>query len=123
LPHPPKNVQFSKGEIGRRIRTLREERAITQVELAKMLGIHQTNVSAMERGIRGITIHQLAKLSKVLRVSPDQILGGRAQGPRRPLKSLKLLRRLQRIERLPEAKQRAVMRVIDALLNEEAKTA
>ncbi len=124
MPQPPKNVQFSKGEIGRRIRALRQEQAITQGELAKTLGIHQTNVSAMERGIRGITIHQLAKLSKALRVSPDQILGGRPQPEtKKPLKSLKLLRRLQRLERLPETKQRAVLRVLDALLNEESKSA
>lgn len=125
MPHPPKNVQFSKHEIGRRILALRQQSGMSQVELAAALKIHQTNVSAMERGIRGITVHQLTKLSKVFGVPAQEILGARAPQPpaKRPLKSLKLIRRLQRIEKLPESKQRAVLRILDALLAEQTKTA
>lgn len=125
MPHPPKNVQFSKHEIGRKILALRQQRGLSQVELAAALRIHQTNVSAMERGIRGITVHQLAKLSKVFGVPAQEILGARSVQPpaKKPLKSLRLIRRLQRIEKLPDSKQRAVLRVLDALLDEQTKTA
>lgn len=91
LPHPPKNVQFSKHEIGQRILALRQQRGMSQVELAAALRIHQTNVSAMERGIRGITVHQLAKLAKVFGVPAQEILGAAASQPpaKKPLKSIR----------------------------------
>ena len=58
------------------MRGLRESRGITQVELARALGIPQSNVSEMERGVRGLTVHQAVKLAKALKVSTDEILLG-----------------------------------------------
>jgi transcriptional regulator with XRE-family HTH domain len=121
VPRPPKNVLFTKAEVGRRIRGIRESRGITQVEMARALGIAQSNVSAMERGTRGMTVHQVVKLARVLKVSVDEILVGSNGSPAvRPATSLKLLRRLQRIEKLPEARQRVVLKFIDALIDQEA---
>lgn len=121
MPSPPKNVQFTKAEAGRRIRSIRESRGITQVEMAKTLGIPQSNVSAMERGTRGLTVHQVVKLARVLKVSADEILIGRnGSHETKPPTSLKLLRRLQRIEKLPEARQRVVLKFIDALVDQES---
>ena len=120
MPRPPKNLEFSKAEAGRRIRALRESRGLTQIELALALGLPQSNVSEMERGVRGLTVHQTVKLARALKVSTDEILrtsNGSATPKAAP--SLKLLRRLQRIERLPEARQRMVLKVIDALIDQE----
>jgi transcriptional regulator with XRE-family HTH domain len=113
-------VQFTKAEAGRRIRSIRDSRGLTQVEMARALGIPQSNVSAMERGTRGLTVHQVVKLAKVLKVSADEILiGGNGSHETKPPTSLKLLRRLQRIEQLPEPRQRVVLKFIDALIDQE----
>ncbi len=120
MPQRPKYVLVKKEDVGQRLRAIREARDITQVKLAALLGIDQSNVSAIERGIRGLTIHQVVKLAKALQVSTDEILmpiNGDRQ--RRALASVKLLRRLQRIESLPETKQRAVLKVLDALLDQQ----
>ena len=124
MPRPPRYVSFSKKEVGERIRRFREARDITQVQLAKTLGITQSNVSEMERGIRGVTAHQAVRLAKALRVSVDEILIGR-NGTREktPLESLKLLRRIQRIEKLPPPRQRVVLKFIDALIDQETSRA
>jgi transcriptional regulator with XRE-family HTH domain len=120
VPRPPKNVSFSKKDAGERIRHIRESRDVTQVQLAKILGITQSNVSEMERGVRGITTHQVVRLAKALRVSIDEILvGGSATREKLPLGRVKLLRRVQRIERLPEPRQRVVLKFIDALIDQE----
>jgi transcriptional regulator with XRE-family HTH domain len=119
LPSPPKNVQFTKTEVGRRVRGLRENQGITQVEMARSLGIPQSNVSAMERGTRGLTVHQVVKLARVLKVSTDEILlGANGSGAKSAPTSLRLLRRLRRIEQLPTRKQNAVLKVLDALLEQ-----
>jgi transcriptional regulator with XRE-family HTH domain len=119
LPRAPKSPEFSKAEAGRRIRSLREARGTTQVELARALGIPQSNVSEMERGVRGLTVHQAVKLARALKVSTDDILlGTNGSRPTKPTTSLKLLRRLHRIDQLPAPKQRAVLTVLDALLEQ-----
>ena len=119
LPQPPKNVLVSKQEIGTRLRTFRQQRGITQVQLAKALGVQQANVSAMERGVRSLTIHQVVKLSKALKISTDVLLKGDATTlAKRPPQDLKLLRRMQRLQRLSPRGQRAVLRLLDALLDE-----
>jgi transcriptional regulator with XRE-family HTH domain len=106
--------------VGDRLRRLREARDITQVRLAALLGVTQSNVSEMERGIRGVTAHQAVKLAKALRVSIDEILIGRNDTVEKtPLRSVKLLRRIQRIEKLPEPRQRVVLKFIDALIDQE----
>ncbi|MGH9337898.1 MAG: helix-turn-helix domain-containing protein, partial [Vicinamibacteria bacterium] len=66
----------SKKTIGERVRGLRVRRGKTQVELAKQLGMNQSNLSEVERGVRGLTIQQLMKLSKALSASSDEILFG-----------------------------------------------
>ena len=120
MPRPPKYVAFSKKEAGDRIRRIREARDVTQVELAKTLGITQSNVSEMERGVRGITTHQVVRLAKALRVSIDEILlGANGASEKAPLSRLKLQRRIQRIEKLPEPRQRVVLKFIDALIDQE----
>jgi transcriptional regulator with XRE-family HTH domain len=122
LPQPPKNVIVTKDEVGRRLRDIRKARGVTQVELAKILGIDQSNVSSIERGVRGLTIHQAVKLAKALKVTTDEILLPARNGKHEAhsLTSVKLSRRMQRIAALPEHKQRAVLKVLDALLDQQA---
>lgn len=118
----PKHPAFSKRDVGARLRRVRESRDISQVELAKQLGVTQSNVSEMERGIRSVTTDLAVKLARTLRVSTDEILiGGNGHAAKTPLASVKLLRRVQRIEKLPAARQRVVLRVIDALIDQETR--
>lgn len=117
----PKKLAFSKKDVGARLRRLREARDFSQVKLAQSLGVTQSNVSEMERGIRTVTSNLAVILSKALRVSIDEILvGSNGTSEKTPLKSVKLLRRIQRIERLPEPRQRVVLKFIDALIDQES---
>jgi transcriptional regulator with XRE-family HTH domain len=118
LPRPAKHVEFSKEEVGQRIRDLRMQRAIPQVKLAALLGVHQTNISAMERGARALTIHQILKLSKVLKVSTDEILTGSRVPTDGPKVDRRFLRRLEQIDRLPKRKKDALLTTVDAFLKD-----
>jgi len=119
LSRPPKSVIVPKKDLGTRVRSLRQQRGITQVELAQALGLTQSNVSAIERGARGITIHQVVELARVLRASTDEILGQSSQTGQKttlPIKDRRFLRRLQMIEQLPKRDQQALLRTLDAFL-------
>ena len=117
LPQPPRTEVLSKKEIGQRIRAIREERGLSQVELAEVLGTYQTVVSAIERGVRGLTVQQVVKLATALDASPDRILGRTGSQSEPGLKDRRFLRRLQKIERLPKRDQQALLRTIDAFLS------
>ena len=58
-----------------RIKALREDRDITQRNLAKYLNIAQNTYSQYENGKREIPISVLVKLCQYFEVSADYILG------------------------------------------------
>lgn len=119
MPRPPKHTVFSKKEVGERIRALRQARGTTQVDLAEALGITQSNLSAIERGARGLTVHQVVKLARALRVTTDAILSPAkpaAKGDGDVMTDRRFLRRLQKVGELPERDQQALLRTLDAFL-------
>jgi transcriptional regulator with XRE-family HTH domain len=106
---------ISKKEVGARVRGLRQARDMSQGELAALLGIPATNVSAIERGVRGLSLQQLAKLAKALDASPGEILNGHP--PARQQGIGRLPRRFERIRGLPRTKRRVLFEIIDAFLD------
>ena len=64
------------GEIGRRVRKLREERHLTQEALAEAAGVSVPYVSHIERGIKKPSLGTLLRLSAVLGVTVDTLLRG-----------------------------------------------
>jgi len=120
LSRPPRDSKLSKREIGARMRALREERGLTQMALAEEMGLTQSNVSAMERGDRGVTIHQAVKLGRILRVSVDELLTGTStarQENARPRQDRRFRRRLEQLESLPKGDKQALLKTIDAFLS------
>jgi transcriptional regulator with XRE-family HTH domain len=58
--------------VGQRLAGLRKERGLTQVELAKRIGIIQ--VSSYERNELGLTAEMTVRFALALQVSTDEIL-------------------------------------------------
>lgn len=58
-----------------RIKDLREDKEIKQVEMAKQLNISQTNYSKYELGKINIPIETLKKIALILNTSIDYLLG------------------------------------------------
>ena len=63
------------GKAYRRIRGLREEHNLTQIQLANHLHVSQTTYSRYETGKLDIPSEILIQLAKYYRVSTDYILG------------------------------------------------
>lgn len=65
-----------------RIRDLREDRDMTQTQVAKMLGMSQTGYSKYETGENDIPTQILIKLARFYNTSIDYLLGETAQKDR-----------------------------------------
>jgi transcriptional regulator with XRE-family HTH domain len=55
---------------GRRVRRIREQRGLSQEDLAELADIHRTYMSSVERGQRNIGLDNIVALAKALGVSP-----------------------------------------------------
>lgn len=62
-------------EFSERLKKLRKDAGLTQVDVANKLGISQPAYASWERGIKKPTQDNLVKLSKILYVSVDYLLG------------------------------------------------
>lgn len=62
-------------EFSERLKNLRKDAGLTQVDVANKLGISQPAYASWERGIKKPTQENLVKLSKILYVSVDYLLG------------------------------------------------
>ena len=63
--------------VGGNIQQLREEHHYTQEELSEKIGVTPNHLSAIERGVSGISLELLENLCHVLSVTADYILFGR----------------------------------------------
>jgi len=113
----PETVQEAEENIGQRLARLRRERGMTQVELAQRLDVAQPVVSDYERGELRLHGQLIIKLSDILGVSSEELLGLKKAPSNGALKNRRLLRRLQAIERLPRRDQQALLRTIDRFLD------
>ena len=64
-------------ELGRRIAVLRTSQEISQESLARRIGVTRTMVAKWEGGQNTPTLSQIVRLSRILRVTLDQLLLGR----------------------------------------------
>lgn len=61
--------------ISDKIKRLREQKGLTQTELAKMLGITRSSVNAWEMGISVPSTQYIVELATIFKVSSDFLLG------------------------------------------------
>lgn len=100
-------------EFGKRLASIRKARGFTQYSLADALGISNRMVAYYEAQTDYPPTHLLPKLSKVLKVSADELLGIK------PIKNLplngKLFKKFQKVEKFSSKAQKKIIEYIDDL--------
>jgi transcriptional regulator with XRE-family HTH domain len=93
---------------------------LTQVELAKKIGIIQSMVSSYEGSKLGLAAEMAVRFALALDVSTDEILHPKKRAMLHQSPSRRVMRRVEQIYRLPAKRQSFVLRALDSLLKGEA---
>lgn len=65
----------------RNLRRLRNDRGMSQEELADAAGLDRTYISSLERSVYAVSIDKIQDLAKALKVDPAEFLAGPRKGP------------------------------------------
>ena len=98
--HPVRQVQL----VGRKIRQLRKEHKLTQVELSSRLGIQQSDLSRMEQGEYRVSLDTLFRILAEFKLSIGEFFEEIAQESITP----RDVRLVEQLKGLPEDAQREV---------------
>ena len=60
--------------VGRRIKMAREEKNLTQEDLASLVNISSTHISVIERGLKVVKLDTFVAIANALEVSADTLL-------------------------------------------------
>lgn len=55
-------------QFGNNVYVYRQARKLTQEQLAELTGLHRTYVSAVERGVRSISLKNIEKIANALKI-------------------------------------------------------
>lgn len=110
------------GEI---IKQLRTEKGLTQEELAKAVGYsHKSSINKIETGASDISQSKLARIAKVLDVTPDYLFFGNTQdtlvesGERQPLGYEHLKKFVDIISTMTEEEKKSLMDYMNFIVSQ-----
>lgn len=63
----------TREKLGIKIRELRNKLGISQEELGYRAGVHRTYIGSIERGEQNVSVDNIHKIAKALKVSPDEL--------------------------------------------------
>jgi transcriptional regulator with XRE-family HTH domain len=111
MPHVPV-VGFPQ-----RLRELRQQRDLTQQELAKRANIHYTHIGRYESSKSMPAADTLRRIAEALGTTVDYLMDGATQDSAKArLNSRALLDRFQEVEKLPDDQQIVILQLMDAFL-------
>lgn len=117
LGKPSKKVADQMKGLGSRVRTLREQRQLSQQELAEMVGLHKTQLGRVERGTNVPQASTVLALANALRTTTDALLRGERNGHEAlEIQNLRLFERFRALEALSRTEQETAITLIDALV-------
>lgn len=61
---------------GKRVREERIRLGLSQEKFAELVGLHRTYIGMVERGEKNITINNIKRIAKALRMTVSRLFGG-----------------------------------------------
>jgi transcriptional regulator with XRE-family HTH domain len=61
-------------QFGKKLREIRLKKKLSQGDVAKILGVHRSYISGLERGMRNPSLLTVQKVAKALGVTADKLI-------------------------------------------------
>ena len=117
MPSTPSSPLFlNMADFAEHLRTLRSQRQLTQVRLAKLLGVSPRVYNRWENGNAVPHFDTIVQIAEVLQVSLDALAGRSATTDTQRLRNPELHQLYQQVDELPDEDQQALLLVIDRLV-------
>ena len=100
--------------VGQRIKDAREEKNLTQEELAALVNLSSTHVSVIERGLKVTKLDTFVAIANALDVSADELLVDVVAHSVTGVSN----RLSDKISSLPMTEQKKIIKVVQALIEE-----
>ena len=105
---------------GEKIRQLRKRKNLTQGQLAKLIGTHESHIGRYEKDQTDPTSPAIRKLAEIFNVSTDYLLFDKIEtSPAVKISDKELLEHFQEVDKMDEEKRVLVKRVISMAINED----
>jgi len=62
-------------KFGKKLKGVRQKKNLSQGDVARILGVHRTYISGLERGARNPSLLTVNKIAKALGVNPKALVG------------------------------------------------
>ena len=105
----------SNRDFGKRLAQLRRSKGLTQVELAKKIGVSQRVIAYYEGETNFPPAHLLVPVAKALKISVDELLGSK-KIKLSDTNHIRFWNKLKKAESLSEADKKALLNVLGGLL-------
>lgn len=106
--------------IGTIIKTLREEKGLTQQQVADLVHMHRSNYSKVEKGERDLSLESVSILAKYFGMTIDQLVNFDGDVPNEvTIEDKSLMEQVKLIAELEEEEKNMVFKMIDTFLTKK----
>jgi transcriptional regulator with XRE-family HTH domain len=111
---------MKKKHIGKIIKQIREEKGLTQQQLAELINMHRSNYSKVESGERDLSIEAINKIAKYFGMTIDQLVNFDGKIPEEvTVEDKTLLEQVKLIQELDPEEKSMVFKMIDTFLTKK----
>lgn len=106
--------------IGKNIKKIREEKALTQQSIADLIAMHRSNYSRVETGDRDLSIDAIGKISKYFNMTIDQLVNFEGNIPQEvTIEDKGLTEQIKLIQGLEPEEKNMVFKMVDTFLTQK----
>jgi len=99
------------------IKTIREGKALKQIEVANHKGVDKSAYSKIEKGTRALTVEELQKVAQLFNMTTDQIINYDGKMPKEVIIEDKTaVEQMRLIQQLDDDDKQTIFKLIDKML-------
>ena len=109
-------AKFERSPFGEKLLAARQQAGLSQIQVAGKLGVTQQTYAGWERRTTALKPEYIAKLSSMLNVSVDYLLGRENGGQKKGGPIGKARRVFEEVSRLPRHQQQRILGIVEDLI-------